>query len=87
MPLRPCTVFIPSKLSGNHCYDVGAASSMEAAWNAMQRHGRPVADDGIITVILDGRNSMLASYDTYNALRPTYRHTARAVRAWKARRG
>ena len=83
MPVRPCIVFIPSERSdGNHCYDVAAASSMEAAWNAMQRHGRPVADH-----VPDGRNSMLASYDKYNALRPTYRHTARAVRAWKARLG
>ena len=88
MPVRPCIVFIPSERSdGNHCYDVAAASSMEAAWNAMQRHGRPVADDVIITVVLDGRNSMLARYDEHNDLQPKYRHTARAVRAWKARRG
>jgi hypothetical protein len=58
VPIRPCIAFIPSEISdGNHCYDVAAASSMEAAWNAMQRHGRPVADHAIITVILGRWNS------------------------------
>ena len=81
MPKHRCLVLIPDTLGGRYDYDVEAASSIEAAWIALQRHHEPVADAAIITVILDGHELRTFEYVEHNAKQITYRHRAGVVRA------
>ena len=67
-----------------HCeYELFAASSMEAAAEALRRHesGEKVADETIITVIVEGKSLLIRDAAEHNAKQPTYRHQAGVVRS------
>jgi hypothetical protein len=53
---------------------------MEAARIALERHRKPVPDDAVLTVIIDGLGLMLSGCIEQNRLQPTFRHRAGAVR-------
>ena len=59
---------------------------MEAAAHALEYNPRPVPDDAVITVIVNGKNPKTWDGPDHNAKQPTYRHTAGAVRLWVKRR-
>ena len=72
VPKRQCLVLIASPRGGQWDYDVLAASSMEAARMGLERHGQPVADDAVITVIIDGHGLMTYDWPEHNAKQPPY---------------
>jgi hypothetical protein len=53
---------------------------MEAARIALERHCKPVPDNAVLTVIIDGLGLMLSGCTEHNRMQPTYWHRAGAVR-------
>ncbi len=79
MPRRQCLVLIPSG-GGNVDYTVDAASSMDAARQAVALHRYALEDSCVITVIVNGRSPLLHGWREHNAIQPTFRHLAGTVR-------
>jgi hypothetical protein len=77
-------VLIPSAHGrGQYEYELFAASSMEAAAEALRRHEsyEKVADETIITVIVEGKSLRIWDTAEHNAKQPRYRHWAKVVRS------
>ena len=80
MPNRQCLVLIP--VGGGHIdYTVDAAKSMDAARKAIAIHRTALADDCVLTVVVNGRSPLLHGWQEHNALQPTFRHRVGVVRA------
>ena len=84
---RHCVVFVPAKIgTGTHFYQPLASSSFDAAWKAIEDHERShrvtLADDVIVHVVVDGKNSMLYGYEEHNAKQPNHRIRVGRVKEW-----
>ncbi|MBL8236468.1 MAG: hypothetical protein JNM66_03560 [Bryobacterales bacterium] len=79
MPNRQCLVLIP--VNGGHVdYTVDSASSMDAARQAIALHRTALADDCVLTVVLNGRSPLLHGWREHNDMQPTFRHRVGAIR-------
>ncbi len=70
--------------TGTHFYQPFASSSFDAAWQAIQDHERilkmTLADDVIVHVVVDGKNSLLFGFEERNAQQPNFPHRVGQVR-------
>jgi hypothetical protein len=79
VPNRQCLVLIPVG-AGHIDFTVDAASSMDAARQAIALHPSSLPDDCVVTVVVNGRSPLLHGWREHNALQPTFRHRVGAVR-------
>ena len=80
--LKAVLVLVPDRRN-QYSYEIGAASSFDAARQAIELHEQhhpKLTDDTVLTIILDGKSPLLWDAETHNAKQPTFRHRVGQVR-------
>jgi len=70
--LKAVLVFVPDRRN-QYTYEIGAASSYDAARQAIEvheQHHPKLTDDTVFTIILGGKSPLLWDADTHNASNP-----------------